>query len=354
MHSAILPDDQFKQLTPIRPMLMLTGFLGAGKTTLLRSLLDELKSRNHLADVILNDRENAHIDRETLQDHAESVAALTGSCVCCEGLGQLCEMILKAGKSAHELLLIELNGTADPLPLQETFTLMESKFLLQPRWQVCVIDARYFGKREQFHELEKLQLETASHYYLSHTSNLNEETERELVQTVQNINPHASPTTAPDLAEALSQAIGGNPGYRLAPAEKKPVSQFAITPNPPSAKPHGHDHHHHHHDRHQLAHEYTGCNIIFPQPIDSARIPAWLEALPESIIRVKALLILTSDLDCRFLYERVGMEVSPTPLPVRSISKVPCSGLCIGPNICPEKILEITREKLHPLCHFPE
>ena len=46
----------------VRPMLMLTGFLGAGKTTLLRSLLNELTTRGHLADVILNDRENALID----------------------------------------------------------------------------------------------------------------------------------------------------------------------------------------------------------------------------------------------------------------------------------------------------
>ena len=66
-------------------MLMLTGFLGAGKTTLLRELLDHLASREHLADVILNDMENAYIDRETLKDHAANVAALTGSCVCCEG-----------------------------------------------------------------------------------------------------------------------------------------------------------------------------------------------------------------------------------------------------------------------------
>ena len=60
----------------VRPMLMLTGFLGAGKTTLLRSLLNELTTRGHLADVILNDRENALIDKEALQDDAVSLAAL--------------------------------------------------------------------------------------------------------------------------------------------------------------------------------------------------------------------------------------------------------------------------------------
>ena len=45
----------------VRPLLLLTGFLGAGKTTLLRSVLDGLAKRKHLADVLLNDRENATI-----------------------------------------------------------------------------------------------------------------------------------------------------------------------------------------------------------------------------------------------------------------------------------------------------
>ena len=70
-------------------MLMITGFLGAGKTTLLRSLLDQLALKEHLADVILNDCENAQLDRETLRDHAASIDALTGTCVCCEGLDEL-------------------------------------------------------------------------------------------------------------------------------------------------------------------------------------------------------------------------------------------------------------------------
>ena len=351
MHSAIQAGDLLKPLIPVRPMLMLTGFLGAGKTTLLRALLDELRSLDHLADVILNDRENARIDRETLRDHAASIEALTDSCVCCEGLDELCRMILKVAQSKHELLLIELNGTADPVPLQETFTLMESKFLLHPRWQVCVIDARYFGQRSQFRELEKLQLETASHYYLSHTANLTEQDEGELLQVVEGVNPRASRTTAAELAGALSQMIEGNQGPRFAQGERKREkergSDFSMGKISKSPQRHLHE-------RHQVAHEFTGCNIVFPEPVDSSRVTAWLEALPESVIRAKALITVRSDLDCRFLYERVGMEISPNPIPVRTIEKIPCSGLFIGPDLQPAEILELTREILHPLCHFPK
>ena len=349
MHSALQSDlTTLPPIVAVRPMLMLTGFLGAGKTTLLRSLLDDLTNRGHLADVILNDRENAHLDQQTLQDHAASVAALTGSCVCCEDSSEFYDLILKASKSPHRVLLIELNGTADPVPLQETFTLLESKFSLRPRWQVCVIDARHFGKRERFNDLENLQLETASHYYLSWSSQLSGKEELELEQRVKAINPRASRATASTLADSLSQAIHQNQRHslasRTASTGRQTSPKFAVT-LPPEPKLH---------ERHQLAHEFTGCNLIFPKAVAPSRVTTWLKRLPDSVIRAKALVTLTTDPDCRFLYERVGSVVSPSPLTVRTISKIPCSGLFIGADLDPEEILRLTREHLHPDCHFPE
>ena len=79
----------------------------------------------------------------------------------------------------------------------------------------------------------------------------------------------------------------------------------------------------------------------------------WLKKLPDSVIRAKALVTLTDAPDSRFLYERVGQEVSPDPIQVPTVSNVPCAGLFIGPELQPEQILEITRSTLHPNCHFP-
>lgn len=197
-------------LVKVRPMLLLTGFLGAGKTTFLRDMLAHLATREYRADVILNDRENAFIDKETLKGHAADISALTASCVCCDGYEDLVTMILKASESQHDILVIELNGTADPIPLQESFTLLESKFFLRPRWQICVIDARYFRKRRRFNDLESLQLETASHYFISHSSRLTEKEGAELEGAIKTINSGASRTTASLLVDALSQAIASN------------------------------------------------------------------------------------------------------------------------------------------------
>lgn len=322
-------------------MLMLTGFLGAGKTTLLRSILDGLATRSHLADVLLNDRENASLDRETLKDRAAAVLPLTGSCVCCEGYDELVDMIMRASKSTHDLLLIELNGTADPIPLLESFTLLESKFCLRPRWQVCVIDARHFGKRGHYNELEKLQLETATHYTISWSNELSGKEEIDIEKAIQAINPRATRTTASLLADGLSQAIRRNLRHTLASQAATSSTRFSIAAPKPNT-----------HDRHKIAHEFTGCNIVFPEPVEADCVPRWLALLPDSVIRAKALVTLTTEGDSRFLYERVGKVVSPSPLSVRGSKKVPCSGIFIGPDIDPEEILRVTQEHLGSACHF--
>lgn len=157
------------------------------------------------------------------------------------------------------------------------------------------------------------------------------------------INPHATPTSVIELAEALTDLLERPPISR----EGRETRAFEMGPEIASSKPHLHD-------RHQVALEFTGCNIVFPEAVEGERVEPWLEALPGSVIRAKALLTVTTDLNRRYLYERVGTAVSPSPIPVRSIKKVPCSGLFIGPDLRPDEILRLSQEKLHPLCHFPK
>lgn len=110
-----------------RPQLVIAGFLGAGKTTLLRNLLGALQEYDITSDVILNDYENAELDAETLRDKASAISPLSASCACCGGLEEMVNLALAAQDSRADCLLIELNGTADPVPLIETFTLLDEK-----------------------------------------------------------------------------------------------------------------------------------------------------------------------------------------------------------------------------------
>jgi len=146
--------SQIPTFITTRPLILITGFLGAGKTTLLRELLQGCKEKELLSDVILNDYSDANVDLITLEDHARNIEPLTAACACCEGMDFLLELSLKSSKSDSDILFVELNGTADPVPIIESFTLLHEKLQLHPRWQVCVIDVRNFGKRTSYEDID--------------------------------------------------------------------------------------------------------------------------------------------------------------------------------------------------------
>jgi G3E family GTPase len=317
-----------------RPSLMITGFLGAGKTTFMRSLLVDLHRRQIAADVILNDYENAEIDAGTLRGDAASVEALAASCACCDGLAPLVDLAVAAGRSVNDLLVIELNGTADPLPLLESFTLLESRLRFRPRWQVCVLDARQFPRSGNHGALESLQLQTASHFMLSHVEGLTELQRGSLLERVRAVNPRASETDAGTMAESLAQAIARDQRLlsRVPPPATKP-----LLPGPGRCGS-------------RLAHEFTGCQIFLPPTVKRAAMWAWLASLPPDVIRAKALATVTGEPGVRRLFERVGMELMGDPLEVPISEKVPSTGICIGPDLNPVEILELAMRQFGGRC----
>jgi len=330
------PEYTLPPLTEVRPLVMLTGFLGAGKTTLLRRTLEALKTYQIDADVILNDRENAELDCETLRDFSSSITALSGGCICCEALDELASIILATAGSRHEMMFIELNGTGDPLPLLESFTLLESRFLLRPRWQVAVIDARNFQKRGRYNGLEALQLETASHYHLTHTDELSAAEKLRLLRHIEAVNPRASATDPNELASQISRAVSRGRRHTIAQPGTHP--RFTL----PS--PYGF------HDRHTLSHEFTGCQIRIPEPLAAHHLICWLTQLPGSVVRAKALARTTDDASQRFLFERVGIDVMPGAIPVPIRDHVPSSAILIGPDLDPIELLASARQHLGNEC----
>jgi G3E family GTPase len=145
----------------VKPLLLVSGFLGAGKTTFLRRMLATLDETEFYADVILNDFANAEIDTATLRGpSATTVSPIAAGCACCESLDELVFLCKSVYRSKANIILLELNGTADPLALLESFALMGDRLPFSPRLQICIIDARHWGKRNEFSLLEQRQLET--------------------------------------------------------------------------------------------------------------------------------------------------------------------------------------------------
>lgn len=327
--------DNLPSLSPPRPLVLITGFLGAGKTTFLRGLLESLGEWHLEADVILNDYENAALDAETLQGKAAGLETLAAACACCDGMDSLLDLSVAAARSRHDMLAIELNGTADPLPLLESFTLLESRVRLRPRWQVCVVDSRYFGKRGPYGRLENLQLETASHFVIGHRGALSM-AEREMLRgRIAAVNPKATETTPREMAEAVAQAVSRNQRLLVGLGEGR---RRRGLPDPV---------------RSRLAHEFTGCQILLPSTVNRAAMWSWLASLPPEVLRAKVLVSVDDEPELRRLFERVGAEVMGDPIRVPISDRVPSSAILIGPDLNPAGLLEIARKHFGESCRLP-
>jgi G3E family GTPase len=317
-------------LVKMRPMVMITGFLGAGKTSFLRDLLEHLPSQHLSADVILNDYENAELDAETIQGKADSIAPLSASCACCGGFDDLIKLCLTVQETRSDVLIIELNGTADPIPLLEIFTLLENKLRVRPRWQIAIIDASQFGLRGEFNELELEQLQTASHFVLTHTDRVSERYRYHVLRRIKDFNPHASRITAARISTHLARTV----------ADATPAIFRMETGAFPRPRTHSQAHH--------LSHSFTGCQLLLPSLVRSCEISTFLEALPSTVVRAKALVTTPDNPDCRQLFERVGLDFLPNPIDVPISEKVPPSAICIGPKLDPQELLQLAIKHIGP------
>lgn len=330
------PETSCTPATPVKtkPLLFLTGFLGAGKTTLLRDLLLELKNRGRMADVILNDFANADLDAATLPEStACNIAPIAASCACCDSLDDLIALCDSAGKSEGDLLLIELNGTADPLAIFEAFTLLEHKLPFFPRWQVGVVDARHWGRRADLDLLEKRQLETAGYWLLSHDNAVSAGQSEGVAESVRGLLPHAFRITPRQLADALLEELDGNGSSIGSPfaLHFKPVTTPSVAPPiVPTSRVHDPVHH--------LSHRFTGCQIPLPAKVRRESLLNLLKSLPDWVIRAKALVSLVDAPGCRWLFQRSGFDPIPPPLPTPDIERVPPSLVCVGAHLDPEAL----------------
>jgi G3E family GTPase len=315
----------------VRPVILITGFLGAGKTTLLRELLVATHGQDLDSDVILNDYADASIDLLTLEEFTKNIEPLTATCACCEGLDFLLELSMKSAKSESDLLFIELNGTADPVPIVETFTLLQEKLQLHPRWQVCVIDVRNFGKRGAYKDIEDLQLQTASHLYFTHECE--EFSQQSIIEGIRKVNPFASIVTKRELIEQVfSLAKSSKP--RLLDGERNQDNVDIRKVIKPA--------------NHYKAHEFTACKILLPEAVSEKQVREWLANLPPEVIRAKVLIGITEKPKYRYLFERVNLEVSKYIQKVTlDKNKVPNSAILIGPDIDPQNLEKVFTLKKH-------
>jgi len=311
-------------IVTVKPVIILTGFLGAGKTTLLRKLLQSFQHTDLLADVILNDFSDATIDSATVEELTESVEPLAAGCACCESFDFLLDLSLKSSKRDSDLLLIELNGTADPVPIVESFAMLEQKLELHPCWQVCIIDSRYMGERDSYRDIESLQLQTASHIYLSHQES--GQPKQVIIDKIREINQFAKILTEDELIRDITELASTRKRKVIAEQAPQDINLHDIKKS----------------EQHQQTHEIHSCKVSLPKQTTEEQIKAWLANLPDNIIRAKALIAVKGKPEHRYLFERVGTEICPYSQRVKLGKDGEHSAILIGPNLNIEELEQST------------
>ena len=85
-----------------------------------------------------------------------------------------------------------------------------------------------------------------------------------------------------------------------------------------------------HDEVHLLSHQVKGIQLSLPSKVRRTAIKNVLKKLPGEVLRAKALVKLVEEPGVRWIFEKVGTELSPSPTPVPNIIHSSSSLLCVG------------------------
>jgi G3E family GTPase len=151
------------------PLILFVGFLGAGKTTFLQNLVPALGAEGLSPSLLINDYQNARIDAERFRGVIDEVTALNGDCVCCGSRDELLAALEKFEHRTGRVLLLETNGTTDSEQLLETLAFNKDLKRFTPPIQLSIIDGQRWQRRFWHNALERDQVRTATHLFISRT-----------------------------------------------------------------------------------------------------------------------------------------------------------------------------------------
>jgi len=299
-------------------ILVLVGFLGAGKTTLLKELTDASFHLGFQPFVILNDYANADIEASILAEGSpeRQVLALNGSCICCDGIGELRESVNSIKPREKGITIIEANGTSDVFRLMGFLGVgLNDRF--EPPFQISVVDVKNWQSRGEHNELERNQVQTASAVILSHLDKADEQRVAEVKKSILELNPNTAFVSKQDLETLLKPRQSINP-------------QIA-TENKSSSFDHKKSH-------------WASCSVDLPNLPHPKSIQKICDSIPDSVLRVKGCTKIGSEPEFTYFERTPDGEVY-----VRPCRSVPTTGpklLTIGPGSDPQSLSEIVNSAL--------
>jgi G3E family GTPase len=277
------------------PLILFVGFLGAGKTTFLQALVPALHGVGLKPSLLINDYQNARIDAERFRGLADSVTALNGDCVCCSSRDELLAALENFQHEPDRVLLIETNGTTDSEQLLETLAFAPALKNFTPPIQLSIIDGQRWQRRFWHNALERDQVRTATHLFISRTDTIPAARLDIVKKSLADLGIHALPTDPTTFAQ-----------------------EIATLPEPPDSAcsghshaeehSHAHDHSHSDHDHDHSEHHFASCEIPLPAEVSKAAFEKFLSSLPEEVLRAKGLVVLREEPGEFQIFQKVGHD----------------------------------------------
>ena len=303
------------------PLVLITGFLGAGKTTFLRALMTALQARQTDFSVVVNDFENAEVDATRLRSSDAIIRAINGSCVCCSSLHEFMAVLGDIEVPRGGVLLVEVNGASDVMSLIAAITARHECRRFTSPLQVTVADAQRWQKRGPQDELEREQVQTATHSVITHVEEVNEERLAQVRAAVKELSPRAVECSAESLADYLRLVAATARLARQDEPQQTPLLQPAI--------------HHHHHDGERA---FTSMRVDLPFVVKRADLEQVLRELPEEVVRVKGLCRLAEIPTVPLSFQHVRPQAETWFLPLLGTQGIVPTGVIIGVGLPAEEI----------------
>ena len=295
-------------------IITIVGFLGAGKTTLLKHLVTKSIEQGWNPFIILNDYENANLDVQQFleQIDANSLRALSGSCICCSGIGELRNFVNDIPERENGITFIEANGTSDACSLMG-FLGVGLNDRYEPPIQISVVDAKNWQNRGEFNELELNQIQVSSLVILTHLEGISEERKSFVIRDIKRVNSSAEVTSM----EAFNLTILP----KLTPSTNKPQQL---------------DH---------LKAHWSSCSVDLPYLPNSSCINELCKRLPDNILRVKGCTKVGDDDSYTYFQRTPSGEVT-----MKAFYGEPTTGpklLCVGPGSDPSVLEQAITESIN-------
>ena len=183
--------------------------------------------------------------------------------------------------------------------------------------QICIIDVRHWGNREKLSPIEKRQMESSTLHFLSHTDQTDTETILKVDNIIGNNFPKSRKVSKNQLADALIKSV------QIPSKNPNELENLQVTNNE-------HSNSNMHDKVHLLSHQVKGIQLSLPSKVRRTAIENVLKKLPDEVLRAKALVKLVEEPGVRWIFEKAGTELSPSPTPVPNIIHSSSSLLCVG------------------------